>query len=86
MFGIGNKQVGDNCYPKLYSDSIFGVSPKLFDSKVLFDPLEEHFHLPPVFIQISDFESGYLKVIRQKDKQFVIFAIMELNQTQFFRI
>ena len=41
MLHDGYETVGTNSRVDLYSDSVLGSSPKLFDLEVLFEPLEE---------------------------------------------
>ena len=44
----GNEAIGDDCDVNLYADCILGFSPEPLDLKMLLDPFEEQFHLPPV--------------------------------------
>jgi len=74
-----------NCRPQVYFDCIFGMPPAFFDGKILFYPFEKYLNLPPVFIQISNFESRYFKIVGQKNGQFIVVGIIKLNRTQFLR-
>ena len=50
-----HKAVGSNSSRYLYSDSVLGSSPELFDLEVLLEPLEEQLYLPTVLVEV-----GYL--------------------------
>lgn len=51
MLNDGNEVVGDNGHVYLYADCVFRFSPKALDLKMLLDPFEKEFHLPPIFIE-----------------------------------
>jgi len=41
---------------------------KFFNNKILFYPLEKHFDLPTIFVQIGNSECRYFKIVSQKNK------------------
>ena len=51
MFNNCNQAISANSYIYLYPYSVLRLSPKSSDSKMLFYPLEEQFHLPSVFVK-----------------------------------
>ena len=51
MLNDSNEAVGDDGHVYLYADSIFRLSPETFDLKMLLNPFEEQFHLPPIIEQ-----------------------------------
>jgi hypothetical protein len=53
MLYISYYQIGNYCYPKVYFYSIFGVSPKFFNDKILFYPFKKRFNLPTVFVKTT---------------------------------
>ena len=68
VFDDGRKAVGDDGDMNLYADCILRFSPESLDSKMLLDPLEEKFNLPPIFIQQGDFLGFEEEVVCIVDK------------------
>ena len=68
MFNDGNETVGDDGDMNLYAHCIFGFSPETLDLEVLFDPFEEQFHLPPIFIEQGDVLCTEVEVVRIVDE------------------
>ena len=64
----GNEAVGDDGRVYLYAHCIFGFSPETLDLEVLFDPFEEQFHLPPIFIEQGDVLCTEVEVVRIVDE------------------
>ena len=54
MLHNGNEAVGTDGRVNLYSDSVLGSSPELFDFEVLLEPLEEQLNLPTVLVEVSN--------------------------------
>lgn len=52
----------------LYSDRSLGVTPESGDSKMLFNPFEEKFHLPAVLVKEHDLLGRQIEIIGIKDK------------------
>lgn len=64
MFNDCNETICDDCNVYLYSDCILGFSPKSFDLKMLFNPLEEYLDLPSIPIQECNVLGCKIKVVR----------------------
>ena len=68
----------DDCYQHVNTDgdpdlglySVFGRSVERFDAKVLFDPLEEQFHLPGALVELCDGQRRQHKIVGQEDVVF----------------
>ena len=73
-----NRDVGRNRDPYLRFHGIFRVAIKGFDSKVLFDPLEEQFDLPALFVNCANsvgWQEG--EIVCQKLEGIACFAVEE---------
>ena len=57
MLHDGNETVGTNDRINLYSDSVLGCTPELFDFEVLLEPLEEQLYLPTVLVEVSNLQT-----------------------------
>ena len=55
--------VDTNGNPNLSFYRVTTSSEKMFDSEVLFDPLEEQLHVPPALVELSNYNSWQCKVI-----------------------
>ena len=64
----GNEAIGDDGDMYLDADSVFGLSPEPLNLEVLLDPLEEKFHLPPIFIKEGNVLRTEIEVIRVVDE------------------
>ena len=53
---------------------------------MLLDPLEEQLHLPATSIQLCNGQRGQIEIVGQKNKQPVVFDIVELHTPQLNRI
>jgi len=60
----GNETVCDNGDVYLYANSILGLAPEFLDLKVLLNPLEEKFDLPPVLVEQGDVLGSKIEVVR----------------------
>ena len=63
MFDDTKEAICDDGNMYLNTDSVLGLSPKDLDAKMLFDPFEEQFDLPPVFIKESNVFSFKIEVV-----------------------
>lgn len=68
VFDNGNEAIGEDSDVYLNSDSIFRLTPETFDLEMLFNPLEEQFHLSPILIKESNVLSSEHEVVRVVDK------------------
>ena len=68
MLNDGNEAVGDNGHVYLYADCVFRFSPKALDLKMLLDPFEKEFHLPPIFIEQGNVLRTEVEVVRIIDE------------------
>ena len=68
MFDDCNEAVCDDGNVYLYAHSIFRLAPETFNLKMLLDPLEEQFHLPPVLVEQGDVLCTEEEVVRVVDK------------------
>lgn len=64
------ENINTYCNPDLGFHCILGGSIKGFDSKVLFDPLEEEFHLPAAFVQLGNGQRVEHKIVCQEYESF----------------
>ena len=70
----------------LDAHSILGMSPKLFDLQMLFQPFEKQLNLPPVLVQQSDVLCTNLPVVGKIDEcPFVLLAV-KADTSQFARV
>lgn len=67
-------------------DSIFRVSPESFDGQVSLDPFKERLNLPPVTIYVGNYKRSKFKVVGYKGDNLILFSILELYETQVFRV
>ena len=58
-----NKAIRDDCHMDLDSNSILGLSPEGFDTKMLLDPFEEQLNLPSVAIKLGNILGSKIEVI-----------------------
>ena len=73
MLDDSNEAVGDDGHVYLYADCVFRFSPKSLDLKMLLDPFEKQFHLPPVFIEQGNVLRAEVEVVRIVDEASVKF-------------
>jgi len=66
----GNRHIGRNGDPDLCLDGVFGRALESLDSKVLFDPFEEQFHLPSLLAQSANREGWQMKLLVRNSKVF----------------
>ena len=72
-----NRDVGRNRDPYLRLHGIFRVAIKGFDSKVLFDPFEEQFDLPALFVKCANSVGWQGEIVCQKLEGIACFAVEE---------
>lgn len=63
---IGQQEVIDHGGPHLSQDRIAGGADKGFDFEILFDPFEEQFDLPSLFVNGRHGGCGELEVVGQE--------------------
>ena len=63
-------------------DSVFGGAEERFDTKMLFDPLEEQLDSPAQAVELGYRERGQDKIVGQKDQVFPRLGIFELDSSQ----
>lgn len=59
----GNQAIGTDCSVDLNPDCCLGVTPKGLYTEVLLYPLEEEFHLPPVFVEQDNLFGGQVEIV-----------------------
>src|ERR1035437_1324008 len=67
----GHQHVDADGDPNLRLDGVDRRSVERLDPKVLLDPLEEQFHLPSTFVELSDGQRGQGEVVCQEDESLV---------------
>ena len=75
----------DHCCPNLNLDGIGTGSYKGFDFEILLQGFEEQFDLPPVLINGSNGGGSQRQVIGEKNQDFVLLWIIDLNPSQRIR-
>jgi len=70
----------------VWPHSVDTATIKSLDAQVLFDPLEEQFNVPTVFINLRYRHAIGLHVVAQKHKSLAGFTVNELDATNEFRI
>ena len=73
MFDDSNETICDDSNMYLDTDGIFTLTPESLDSKMLLEPLEEQFKLPPIFIKecnILGFEMEVIGVVSEGASEF----------------
>ena len=71
----GDENINTDGDPDLGLHCVLGGSIKGLDSKVLFDPLEEEFHLPAAFVQLGNGQRVEHKIVCQEYESFGRFDI-----------
>jgi len=82
----GHQDVDADRDPHLRLDGVVRGSEERLDAEVLFDPLEEKFHLPATFVKLGDRQSVEHKVVGQEDETFAGVEIDILNAPERLRI
>jgi hypothetical protein len=59
----GDQHVDRDSDPDLRLDCVLADAVEGLDAQVLFDPLEEQFYLPALFVDLRDGNSGQVEVI-----------------------
>lgn len=86
MLDDGNEAVGDDGDMYLYADSVLRLSPEPLDLEVLLDPLEEKFHLPPIFIKEGNVLCTEIEVVRVVDETAVQLFYVVDNPSESARV
>jgi len=82
----GNRHIGSNGDPDLCLDGVFGRAVKSLDSKMLFDPFEEQFHLPSLLVKSANRERGQREIVGQKFECLARFGIGKFDQPERFGV
>src|SRR5659263_267328 len=63
--------------PHLRLHGVLGSSEERLDPKVLLDPPEEEFHLPPLLVEQGDALRGKSKIVRQENEFLLVQDVEE---------
>ena len=72
FFHDGDKNICGDGNPYLGFDGVFAGPQKRFDAQMLFDPFEEQFDLPALFVKRGDQFRFECKIVGQKDEAFAV--------------
>jgi len=86
LFNDSNQHVGGHGAPDLRLHGVLARSQKSFDTQVLFDPLEEQFHLPATLVQSGDGQRRQRRIVGQEHESLARFWILVSNAPQMFGI
>jgi len=86
LFNDGNQHVGADSRPDLSLHGVLACAKKVLDAQVLFDPLEEEFDLPAVFVQGCDGGGRQTGVVGQKDQSLACGGVGKPNTPNVFGI
>lgn len=81
-----DEHVGRHGAPDLRLDCVLAVAQKLLDTKVLFDPFEEQFHLPAAFAQSGNGQGWQGGVVGQEDQSLLGCWVLEPDMAQVFGV
>jgi hypothetical protein len=82
FFDDGHEHLDGDSDPDLSFDGVFGGAEECFDTKMLFNPLEEQLNSPAQAVELGNGERGQEKVVGKKDQVFSSFEIFELHSSQ----
>jgi hypothetical protein len=82
----GDENIHTDCDPNLSLDSVLGCAKECFYAQVLFDPLEEQFHLPSALVELRNDQCRKVEVVGQKDQPVVGFYIEITDTTEWYWI
>ena len=80
FFHNGDEQVSADRGPDLDFHRVFTGSEKGPDAQVLLDPLEEKLDFPAFFVDEGDGQGRQMEMIRDENKEALIFADSDLTQ------
>lgn len=86
MFQIKAFFHNGNRDPYLHLDGVFCVAIERFDTKVLFDPLEEQLDLPSLFVESANRDGRQSKVVGEKHEYLVGLCIVERDASEYFGV
>ena len=86
LFHNSNRDVGRNRDPYLRLDGVFCVAIERFDSKMLFDPLEEQLDLPSLLVEGANRDGRQGKVVGEKHELLVGLCIDESDASECFGV
>lgn len=84
--GNYHNQIGTDGRPDLGFDGIDTLPIKRLDSKILFDPFEKQFNLPPAFVIVCDLFGVAIGDIGKQDYILIVFGIDQVYTSQEFRV
>jgi len=82
----GNKKIYADRDPNLGLYSILGSAEERLDAQVLFDPLEEKFHLPAALVQLRNRQGRESEVVGQEYESVVGLCVEVTDTPQWYRI
>ena len=86
MLDNRHKAVGCDGSTDLNPDGILCSAPELLDFKMLFQPLEEKFNLPSVFVEVGNLQGRKVESIGKEGELTPLFLIVELDQPELLLI
>jgi len=84
--GNYHDQIGTDGCPDLGFNGIDALPIKFLDSKILLDPFEEQFDLPPAFVVVCDLLGITIKNIGKQDNILIVLMIDEMYTPQGLRV
>lgn len=82
----GHEHVDRDGDPYLGLHCVFRCAEKLFDTKVLFDPLEESFDEPSAAVQIRNRFCRQFEVVGEKDEMLIADSVEVANASELLGI
>ncbi len=82
----GDEQIGAKCAPDLDADTVLAEREERVDLEMLFDPLEEEFHLPAVAVDQGDHAGFQRKVVGQENQGAFCFGIFVADSADKMRV
>ena len=77
FFKNGQKEIETDSDPDLSLDGVAGIAEEMFNAEVLFDPFEESFDSPTVFINQRDGFCWKIKIIGKKNEKAVLLFVKD---------
>ncbi len=70
LFDDCHEDINTDGDPDLRLHRIGRCAVKRFDAKMLFDPFEEKFDLPPAFVKLRNGQRGQIEIVGEKDEPY----------------
>ena len=86
LIETANHEIGANRNPNLGVDRVLAGAIKHLDSEVLFDPLEEEFDLPSVFVDGGDSQCRQLEIVCQERETLLVHLVKISNASDQLRV